>query len=134
MVQGSTHDFGSCDVCSSHAGVAYDLVTELADVLVLETSAARLASSILAKVTIKCVVGQVLKSLGRNPRERELKSHPILQMVSEQVRSLRWSEKPENMVRPHEKPLYISPWCNGSMRSSNLLDVRSTRTGLAMPT
>ena len=80
-------------------------MTELADVLVLETSAARRASSILAKVTVKCVGGQVLKSLGRNPKERELKSPPMLQMAFEQVRSLRQSEKLENMVRPHEKPL-----------------------------
>ena len=57
---------------------SHDLVMELADMLVLETSAARRASSILAKVTIKCVGGQVLKSLGRNPKERELKSHPML--------------------------------------------------------
>ena len=52
---------------------------ELADMLALEPSAARRASSILAKVTIKWVGGQVLKSLGRNPKERELKSHPTLQ-------------------------------------------------------
>lgn len=84
---------------------SYALVAEQADVRVLETRAARRVSSILTESTIKCVGGQVLKSLGRNPKERELKSHPMLQMVSEQVRSLRQSEKLENMVRPHEKPL-----------------------------
>lgn len=31
-------------------------------------------------------------------------------MVLEQVRSLRWSEKPKNMVQPHEEPLYIYPY------------------------
>ena len=27
-------------------------------------------------------------------------------MVLEQVRLLRWSEKPKNMVQPHEEPLF----------------------------
>lgn len=47
----------------------------------------------------------MLKSLGRNPKERELKSPPMLQMAFEQVRSLRQSEKLENMIRLHEKSL-----------------------------
>lgn len=72
--KGSTHDFGSCDTCSSHVGVAYALMAELVDVLVLETSAARRVNSSFTEGTIKCVGGQVLKSLGRNPKERELKS------------------------------------------------------------
>lgn len=90
--------FESC--LDSHA-----LVAEQADVRVLETRAARRESSILSEGTIKCIGGQVLKSLGRNPKERELKSPPMLQMAFEQVRSLRQSEKLENMVQLHEKPL-----------------------------
>ena len=56
----------------------YALVAEQADVRVLETRAARRVSSILTESTVKCVGGQVLKSLGRNPKERELKPHPML--------------------------------------------------------
>ena len=43
---------------------------------VLETRVARREGSMPSERTIKCVGGQVLKSLGRNPKERELKSYP----------------------------------------------------------
>ena len=62
----------------SNSCCKYALMTELVDVLVLETSAARRVNSSFTEGTTKCVGGQVLKSLGRNPKERELKSHPML--------------------------------------------------------